>query len=55
MRWLFSYAFFLWSSSVDERMTNECGKVDGMKIGWGTEVFGENQAQCHLIHKSHMT
>jgi hypothetical protein len=35
-------------------MFNECGKVDGMKLGRETEVVhGENPAQ-YLIHKSNM-
>jgi hypothetical protein len=35
---------------------DECGAVDGMRIGKGTEVLGENLPQCHFVHhKSHMT
>jgi hypothetical protein len=35
---------------------DECGAVRGMIIGRGTEVLGENVAQCHFVHhKSHMT
>jgi hypothetical protein len=35
---------------------DECGAVGEMRIGRETEVFGEDLAQCHLVHyKSHMT
>jgi hypothetical protein len=34
---------------------DECGAVGGMRIGKGTEVFGENLPQFHFVHdKSHM-
>jgi hypothetical protein len=37
-------------------MMDEYGAVDGMRIGRGTEVVGENLPQCHFAHhKSHMT
>jgi hypothetical protein len=33
-----------------------CGEIGGMKIGRGTEVFGENLPQRHFVHyKSHIT
>jgi hypothetical protein len=35
---------------------DDYGAVGGMRIGRGTEVFGENLPQCHFVHhKSHMT
>jgi hypothetical protein len=35
---------------------DECGAVDEMRTGRGTEVFGENLLQFYFIHhKSHMS
>jgi hypothetical protein len=35
---------------------DECGTVDGMRIGRGNRILGENLPQCHFVyHKSHMT
>jgi hypothetical protein len=35
---------------------SDCGEIDEMMIGKGTEVLGENLTQGHLVqHKSHMT
>jgi hypothetical protein len=35
---------------------DECGAVDGMRIGKETGIFGENLRQFHFVHhKSHMT
>jgi hypothetical protein len=32
-----------------------CGGIDGMRIGRGTEVFGENLSKCHFVyHEFHM-
>jgi hypothetical protein len=34
----------------------DCGAIDWMKIGGGTEVLGQNLRQRHFVdHKSHMT
>jgi hypothetical protein len=35
---------------------SDCGEIDGMNIGRGTEILGENLPQRHFVHqKSHMT
>jgi hypothetical protein len=34
---------------------DKCGAVDGMRIGRGTEVLGENLPEYFVHHKSHMT
>jgi hypothetical protein len=40
--------------SVDDRVINEYGEVDGMRMAG--EILGENLLQCHIVdHKSHMT
>jgi hypothetical protein len=40
--------------SVDDRMINECGAVDGMRTGRVNS--GKKQPQYHMVHhKSHMT
>jgi hypothetical protein len=38
---------------LHDRMINECGGADGMRIGRGTEVPRGNRPQCHIV--SHMT
>jgi hypothetical protein len=40
----------------DDDDDDECRAVDGMRIGRGIEVLGNNLPQCHFVHhKSHMT
>jgi hypothetical protein len=35
---------------------DDCGAVDGMRIGRGNQVLGEKLSHCHFVHdKSHMT
>jgi hypothetical protein len=34
--------------SIEDRMINECGTVDGIIIGRGTEVFVEELQYCDL-------
>jgi hypothetical protein len=35
---------------------DERGAADELRISGETEVFGENQPQCHFVHhKSHLT
>jgi hypothetical protein len=35
---------------LDDKKIIECGTVDRMRIGKGTEVLGEALPQCHFFH-----
>jgi hypothetical protein len=35
-------------NSIDDRMINQYGAADGMKIGRESGILGENLLQCHF-------